>query len=99
MDIARLYRIHEMIESETTGTPAEFAQKFNVKERQLYYLIEELRLFGAEVKYSRRRKTFYYANDFIFFRDIDYEHIASKMDKETLMALLKIYLKGDDGLC
>ena len=56
MNIERLYRIHEMIESETTGTPAEFAQRFDIKERQLYYLIEELTLFGAKVGYSRRRK-------------------------------------------
>ena len=93
MNIERLYRIHEMIESETTGTPAEFAQRFDIKERQLYYLIEELTLFGAKVGYSRRRQTFYYANDFIFLEDLDYEHIAVKMDRKTVKELLKIYLE------
>ena len=93
MNIKRLYRIHEMIESQTTGTPAEFAQKFNIGERQLYYLIEDLKLFSAEVRYSRRRKTFYYANDFNFLRDLDYEHIAGRIDKKTLMELLKILVE------
>ena len=95
MNIERLYRIHEMIESETTGTPAEFAQRFGIKERQLYYLVEELTLFGAEVGYSRKRQTFYYSRDFNFSKDLDYKHIAGKMNKKTLMQLLKIYLEGN----
>ena len=93
MNIERLYRIHELIESKTTGTPEKFAQRFDIKKRQLYYLIEELRLFGADVGYSRKKQTFYYSRDFIFFKNLDYEHIAGIMDKKTLMQLLKIYLE------
>ena len=93
MNIDRLYRIHKMIESETTGTRKDFAAKFNIKERQLKYQIEELELFGAFVKYSRKRKTYYYVEDFDFFEKIDYLHITKTMPKKIIMNLLKIYLE------
>ena len=92
MNIERLYRIHKMIESEITGNPKDFAENFSIKTKQMQNLIGELKLFGATIKYSRIRKTYYYTEDFDFFDKIDYQHLIRTMPKKIIVELLKIYL-------
>ena len=93
MNIERLYLMHKRIESETTGTPEEFAEEFNIKRRQLYSQLEELRLFGAIIGYSRTRKTFFYSKPFDFFEDFDYDLLNRKSNQKILSGLLKDYLE------
>lgn len=62
--LERLQRIHELIKSECTGTPSELAKNINVSERSVYNLIEQLRDLNASICYDRRRKTYYYDEDF-----------------------------------
>jgi len=64
--INRMYDIHLMIEQEATGTPDEFAARFHISRRQLYYVLDELRDYGSTHDYCRRRHTFYYTGDFEF---------------------------------
>ena len=89
MDIERLYRMHKQIESNTTGTPDEFAEKFEIKRRQLYNLLEELRHFGAVITYCRARKTFFYAEPFDFFDEFGYDLLSRQKNRKILTALLK----------
>lgn len=63
-EIERWQTLHKSIVHEVTGTPAEFAQRFNLSKRQLYNLLDEFKLIGAEIGYSRVRETFYYKNNF-----------------------------------
>jgi len=93
MNIERLYCIHKMIESETTGTRKEFAKKINIGERQLKNQIEELEFFGAVVKYCRKRKTYFYAEAFDFFEKIDYLRVIRTMPNRIIRELLKIFLE------
>ena len=93
MNIERLYRIHEKIESETTGALEEFAEAFDIKKRQMQYQLDELRLFGAAIHFSRKRNTYFYSTPFDFFEKIDYQHFIRKMNKNTIIGLLKIYLE------
>jgi len=60
----RLYEIHKHICREKTGSPDEFAKKFKINRRQLYYILDELKIDGAVIKYSRKRASFYYENEF-----------------------------------
>ena len=62
--IARLVEIHQLIKQEKTGSPIEFAEKLHISRSQLYNIKEELEDYGAVVKYSRRKETFYYVNNF-----------------------------------
>ena len=62
--IDRILRIHKLIQREATGTPDEFAKRLHLKRRQLYNILEEFRDYGAVIKYSRLRCTFYYENEF-----------------------------------
>jgi hypothetical protein len=61
--IERIRFTHELIQSETTGTPNEFANRLHIKRRRLYDILNEFRDYGAEIKYDRIKRTYYYAND------------------------------------
>ena len=67
MNFERLYRIHRLIEMEATGPPSEFAKRFLIKRRQLFYLLEELKSYGAVIKYNSIKSTYSYLEDFNFF--------------------------------
>jgi len=62
--VTRLVDVHQLIKQKKTGMPIEFAKKFHISRSQLYNIIDELRDYGATVKYSRKHNTFYYDNDF-----------------------------------
>ncbi|MDR3339491.1 MAG: hypothetical protein LBT25_05255 [Candidatus Symbiothrix sp.] len=50
--IERVQRIHKLIRNESTGAPKEFAEKLHLRERQLYNLLEELKCYGADIRYN-----------------------------------------------
>jgi predicted DNA-binding transcriptional regulator YafY len=77
--INRLYEIHRLILLEKTGTPDEFAERFHLSRRQLYNILDELKDWGADIKYSRIEHTFYYVNDFDI--KINQLHLSSKDKK------------------
>lgn len=62
--IERVHRIHKLIQRQATGTPEEFAERLNLRKRQLYNILDEFKDYGASIKYNRMRSTFYYDNDF-----------------------------------
>ncbi|MDR3219161.1 MAG: hypothetical protein LBU22_09360 [Dysgonamonadaceae bacterium] len=61
--IERVQRIHQLIRNESTGAPKEFAEKIHLRERQLYNLLEELKCYGADIRYSAEHSSYYYANN------------------------------------
>lgn len=64
--IDRIIKIHKLIEQQATGTPAEFAALVKISRRQLYNIIEEFKINGAKIKYSRTSHTFFYEEEFSF---------------------------------
>lgn len=62
--INRLEYIHYLIRTGATGEPVLFARRINVSRRQLYNLLDEIKNFGAEIKYSRTLQSFYYVKPF-----------------------------------
>ena len=97
MNVERMYRMHKMIQNESTGTRAEFAEKFNIKPKQLHNQIEELRLWGAVIEYSRKKDTYYYKEPFNFFDEIDYVHFSRQGSNQFIKELLKYYLENKDN--
>lgn len=61
--INRLQQLHLRIKAANTGAPRTLAKKLCVSRRNLYFLIDKLKLYGAKIRYSRKRKTFYYEDD------------------------------------
>ncbi|OAV64982.1 hypothetical protein Barb6_03035 [Bacteroidales bacterium Barb6] len=62
--LERMHRIHKLIKLEATGTPEEFAERLNLKRRQVYNILNELRDIGADIQYNTVSRTYYYKNDF-----------------------------------
>ncbi len=62
--LERLEQLHQRIKQENTGAPKEFAIQMNISERSFYNLIEELKMMGADLCFSRKRRTYYYCSDF-----------------------------------
>jgi hypothetical protein len=63
--VERLQRLHNLIEMECTGSPFQIAERLRISERTVYYLIEQLRDYEAQIGYDRGRKTYYYKDDFV----------------------------------
>jgi predicted DNA-binding transcriptional regulator YafY len=89
MDIERLYRMHKLIRQEATGRPDEFAERFHIKRRQLFNLLNELKDYGASIEYSTINNTYYYTGNFDFFEKIGMESLSRKENKIFLQEILK----------
>ncbi len=58
--VERINLMHQLIKEQRTGRPEEFAKRLNLSKARLFQLIEELRLMGAPIAYSRFLETYYY---------------------------------------
>lgn len=59
-NLERLQQLHNLIEHECTGFPAELSDRLHISERMVYNLIEQLKILEVVILYSRSRKTYYY---------------------------------------
>ncbi|MEN6352849.1 MAG: hypothetical protein ABFD02_05280 [Bacteroidales bacterium] len=60
----RINMMHKLVSRQKTGTPEEFARQLGVSRTSLYELIDEFRLRGAPISYSKSAKTFYYSQPY-----------------------------------
>lgn len=56
----RLERLAWLIQRRATGTPEELADKLGVSVRTTTNLLEQLRVWGADIAYCRHRRSYYY---------------------------------------
>jgi predicted transcriptional regulator len=61
--LERLEKIHNLIKVGKTGTPKEFAKKIKISQSQLYYVLDDLKIKGFPIKYSRKLKSYVYKPD------------------------------------
>lgn len=61
--LERLKKIHNLIKIAQTGSPVEFASKLGIKKSQLYCILDDLKLKGFPIKYSRILKSYVYSTD------------------------------------
>lgn len=57
--IERINRMYRLIRMENTGSLNELAARLRVSERTVSNYLEELRLMGAEISFSRTRNTYF----------------------------------------
>ncbi|TVR75478.1 MAG: DNA-binding protein, partial [Marinilabiliales bacterium] len=62
--IERIEMIHKLVEQECTGTPGEFARRLGISRTRLYEVMDDLKMEGAPIAYSRSCRTFYYEEPF-----------------------------------
>lgn len=79
--IERLQQIHNLIKTECTGAPADLARRMEISERTVYYLIEQLRDYDAQIGYDRSRRTYFYKDDFIL--EVNFSICIGALDEVT----------------
>lgn len=62
--LERIEKIHKLVNHERTGTPDEFARHLGISRTRLYEIMDDLKLEGAPISYSRVCRTFYYEEPF-----------------------------------
>jgi hypothetical protein len=62
----KLKGVNRVIKNKVTGTPKEIAEKIEISRACLYNYIEDLKSAGAEIKYNRSLRCFFYKNKFDF---------------------------------
>lgn len=62
--IERLRKVHELILSGNTGSPAVIADNLGISERQFYNVLDCLKEMEAPIAYDRKTCTYYYTCDF-----------------------------------
>jgi hypothetical protein len=53
-----------IVNQKNSCKPEEFAGQLHISRSHLYNPVGELKDYGAEIKYCRKRRTFFYADDF-----------------------------------
>ena len=68
--IERINRMYRLIRKESTGSRAELAGRMRVSERTVSNYLEELRLMGADIRFSKTRNTYYFSTGLCFMRHL-----------------------------
>jgi predicted DNA-binding transcriptional regulator YafY len=67
--LAKIDSLVEMLKHENTDSADCLAQKLKVSRRTIFRYMDELRLKGAEIGYSKSKETSYLKNNFSFTED------------------------------
>lgn len=73
--------LHRLIKTHNTGSPQELAEKLRISKRHLYNVLDNLRLLGAKIDYSRSNFTFYYTNHFELHLELQVEFLDEEEKK------------------
>jgi len=76
--LERIRKLHQLIKSENTGTPAELAIKLHVSVRQLYLILEQLKELEAPIRFSRSSYTYYYTHEYDLKINVSVQVIAEE---------------------
>ncbi len=76
--LERLRKAHKLIQQQNTGTPAEFAVRLHISERELYRLLEFLKEADASISFSRSSSTYYYCEDFDLLVNISVQVLVNE---------------------
>lgn len=60
----KVLTIDRKIHNQNTGTAELLAKQLNISRSNLFEILSELKDYGADLRFDRSRKTFFYANDF-----------------------------------
>ncbi|WP_295122927.1 HTH domain-containing protein [uncultured Chitinophaga sp.] len=64
--LQRLQRIDQLIQTKATGTPSRLATRIGISERCVYKYINLMKDFGAPIKFSFSRQSYYYDEEGYF---------------------------------
>ncbi|MDD4756207.1 MAG: helix-turn-helix domain-containing protein [Prolixibacteraceae bacterium] len=62
--LRKLFYLAELLEQENAGTANSLAEKLDVSERTVFRYLDELRMKGAVIDYSKSQKSYILKNNF-----------------------------------
>ena len=80
----RIIKTNKLIKEQKTGTPEIFAKRLNIGKRQLYNILENFKIIGASIKYSRKKESFYYEENF----DLQINYSVKVLKNETMRTFI-----------
>jgi predicted DNA-binding transcriptional regulator YafY len=80
--IDRINLLHKLIKEKRTGTPEELAKRVSLSKSRLCRVIEDLKLKGVPVAYSRQSQTYYYTNNYKMHINLEFMPLDSEDAKE-----------------
>ena len=78
--VSYIERMYRLIRKESTGSRAELAGRMRVSERTVSNYLEELRLMGADIRFSKTRNTYYFFNRFVLYATFEARIDADVLD-------------------
>jgi hypothetical protein len=72
-----------MILHEKTGSPDEFAGRLGISRTRLYEILDDLKLEGAPILYSKTSRNFYYGEPFHIEISVDIKSLGTNEVKIT----------------
>lgn len=76
--IDRIKIIHKLIKESRTGVPEDLAKRLSISTSRLYVVLDELKLMGAPIAYSRQLQTYYYTKVFEVNIKVDFIVLSSE---------------------
>ncbi|MES2417616.1 MAG: helix-turn-helix domain-containing protein [Bacteroidota bacterium] len=74
--IYRINLLHKLIKERRTGTPEELAKRLRLSKSRLSRIIEELKLEGVPLAYSRQIRSYYYTIDYKMQASLEFTSIG-----------------------
>lgn len=63
--IFKLKKLDSLLKAEKTGSRNELIETLNIGKSQLYYYFDLLKGYGADIRFSRSKQSYYYFNNVI----------------------------------
>lgn len=76
--IDRINLLDKLIREKRTGTPEALAARLSLSVSRLYVVLDELRLMGAPIEYSRQIQTYFYKQPFEISIKADFTLLNNK---------------------
>lgn len=76
--IDRLNRLHHLIKMKATGSPEELAIRLKLSVSMVYKLLEELKLQGAPITYSKTQRSYFYSKPFSMLIDVQWNVLVDE---------------------
>jgi len=80
--LSKMNRLVELLKQGNTGCAVSLAKRLRISRHSVFRYLEELRLKGAEIGYSKSKESYYLNNNFSF--TADFLHSAIKWHSTQL---------------
>lgn len=99
--LIKILMLNRKIREQRTGTAEELAHELGISRSKLFDVLDEIRSYGAEIRFDRSRRTYYYKNEvnMQFFIKVDGKKVLSNDDMSEITAGTTFFAKNELSTC